>query len=55
MHVLMNEARYGIPEMAAVWVMAFLCQHASQEVDYKEYPVALMASSYVLTIVASRS
>ena len=43
------------PEMAAIWVMALLCQHACQEVDHKEYPVALVASPNVLTIVAARS
>ena len=52
---MLIKIRHGIPEVAAVWVVAFLCQHASQEVDYKEHPVALMASSYVLTVVASWS
>ena len=50
-----QQCQYGVPEVTAVWVMAFLSQHASQEIDYKEHPVALMASSYVLTVVASWS
>lgn len=35
--------------------MTLLCQHPCQEIDNKEHPVALMASSYVLTVMAART